>query len=81
MRHFTALLALFLLVGCSTPAPIDVTIACPPLRTWTPVEQAALAKALQPIPESSPIWLMSKDWLAMRDVIRACQKSNHHQEN
>lgn len=74
MRKLAAIVTFAILAGCASPPPIDVTIACPPLRTWTPAEQAALAAALTPIPEASPIWTMEKDWQAMRDAIRACQK-------
>lgn len=67
------ILACLLLVGCATPAPIDVQVSCPPLRTWTADEQAALATALSPIPPESMLWALERDWQATRDAIRACK--------
>lgn len=75
MKLAVSVLAL-LLAGCAAK-PIDVTLACPPLRAWTAQEQKDLAAALAPVPQSSPIWTLELDWQATRDAIRACQKANN----
>lgn len=61
-----------LMYGCAG-AP-DIQVNCPPLRTWSQADQNKLAEALLPIPSSSPIWDLERDWQAGRDAIRACQK-------
>lgn len=73
---YTVLFAMLILAGCANaPPPLDVTIQCPPLRTWTSAEQAALAMAMAPIPRDSMIWTLELDWQSQRDAIRACSKS------
>lgn len=72
MAKIFLICATVILVGCASPPPIDVQVSCPPLRTWTPAEEGALAAALAPIPESSPLWTQHFDWQRMRDAIRAC---------
>jgi hypothetical protein len=74
MRRLILLPLLLGLAGCPGVAPIDIQTACPPLRAWSAADQKALADALAPIPESSPLWALEKDWGQMRDAIRACQK-------
>lgn len=78
LRRFLAILALLAVSGCSTPAPIDVAIACPPLRTWSPAEQAALAIALGSVPKQSVLWELELDWQSLRDSVRACNNSPKH---
>ena len=72
MARSAAILALLVLTACASPAPLDVKVVCPPLRTWTAAEETALAAALAPIPEASPLWALEKDWQATRDAIRVC---------
>lgn len=69
------ILAALLLTCCATPSPIDVRVECPPLRTWAAADLSALADAMAPLSESSPIWIMEKDWQRDRDAIRACINS------
>ena len=57
-----------------SPPPADVRVECPPIRTWTPAEQTALAAALSAIPEGSVVWVLERDWQSMRDAARACKK-------
>lgn len=73
MRRWTILAAL-VLASCASPPPADVRVECPPIRTWTPAEQAALAAALSAIPEGSVVWVLERDWQSMRDAARACKK-------
>lgn len=73
---------LFILAGCATDQPPQPQTAplvaiCPSLRTWTPAEDAALKTALQPVPDTSPIFDMAKDWYALRRQTEACIASNH----
>lgn len=69
------ILAAFL-AGCSTTPPaIDVTVACPPLTTWTVGDQAALAATLAPVPGDSVLWRLERDWQSTRDAIRACRST------
>lgn len=69
-----ALIACLCLAGCATaPPPLDVQVKCPPLRTWSQAEQAALADAMAKIPSDSPVWSMELDWQQSRDAIRACR--------
>ena len=78
MHRLLALMACMALSSCSTPAPIDVTVACPPLRAWSPAEQAALALNLAKVSRDSEIWVMSEDWISLRDAVRACNNSPKH---
>lgn len=71
MRHLSALAICLLVAACATTQP-PIATGCPALRTWTIAGQAALATALTPIPESSPVWDMERDWQRMRDEIKAC---------
>lgn len=72
-----SLLAIFVLGACAeTPPPLDVTVACPPLTTWTVADQAALAATLSPIPSESILWKLEMDWQRTRDAIKACRAAN-----
>lgn len=75
MRRAAAIILCGFLASCAS-AP-DVQVGCPALKTWTADQQKALAAALEPIPESSPIWQMEFDWGRMRGEIRACKATNH----
>lgn len=73
---------LLILAGCATdsppaPATAPITVVCPSLRVWTKDQQAALATALDPIPETSPIWSAIRDWTVLRTQAVACKSSNH----
>lgn len=72
MKRF-ALIACLCLAGCTTPPPLDVAVKCPPIRTWSQAEQAALADAMAKIPSDSVLWRLEIDWQAQRDAIRACR--------
>ncbi len=70
-----ALFAVLAVAGCAeAPAPMDVMVSCPPLSTWTPGEQAALAVELSPLSRDSMLVKLELDWQKTRDSIRACQK-------
>jgi len=63
--------ALIVLSGCGHARP--VAVLCPAVKPYTPAEQRALAEALRPLAESSPlVWAMA-DYGALRAAARACK--------
>ena len=69
--------AMLCLLGCaSAPPPLDTKIVCPPVTTWSPKDELALAMALRKVPSDSPLWTLEQDWQKMRDALKACQTPN-----
>lgn len=87
MNRLSALCLALMLAACaSTPAPAPasppqtalpppVKQVCIPVTPWTMQQQADLANALAPIPETSPIVRLLLDWEKMRDEAKACIKA------
>ncbi len=65
--------AALLVASCAGPPPPSSVLACPPLHSYSPAEQLALAQALRGLPASSPLVSAMLDYQALRDADRACQ--------
>lgn len=65
-----ALAAALALSACQTTTA--VVTACPPLRTYSATEQAALAVEVAGLPAGSALLGMVMDYGRMRDADRAC---------
>ncbi len=59
----------------ATPAPLagKARPGCPIVAEISRADQAAIWGALAALPASSPIWILIKDDLKMRDEARACR--------
>lgn len=67
--------AVLMLSACmGTPRPA-ATIACPPVKPYTAAQQKALSAAWASVPAGSPLDSAMTDYLALRDVARACAAS------
>lgn len=80
------LLACLLLAGCATAPqtatisaePVTQTVAktiCPPIISYTQVQESALAAAIKMLPADSPLVGAMVDYGQLRATIRACTAS------
>jgi len=75
--RWLAVLPVLALAACATDSPpppqtAPTTVVCLPVTLWTKPQELALANALQPISEDSPIWAMARDWTKIRAAAKAC---------
>jgi hypothetical protein len=84
LRLAAPVLAFLVLSGCASggssspnPPPVSLTPVCPAVKTYTPDEQKALAKAVAVLPADSPIIGALGDYSRMRAASRACGKQGH----
>lgn len=54
-------------------SPVQISTQCPPLATYTPAQQQALAAAVQALPDGSPLVSAMLDYGQLRAADRACQ--------
>lgn len=71
MTRFAALLLPILLIGCSTINAAH----CPPVKEWTPEQNAQLGAELEAMPEGSITIDVIADYIRMRDQARLCKGS------
>lgn len=64
------------LAGCAAPTPIP-TVVCPAIVEYTPDFQRRVASDLAAyVPPGSSIERLVLDYVALRDQVRACEKSS-----
>jgi hypothetical protein len=66
-------LGIVTLSGCAATVPPVVTVACPPVRSYTLAQEQQLGAAVQALPPDSPLIPAMEDYGAMRKVARACK--------
>jgi len=72
------LMLAWLLYGCATAAPppvVTVKVMCPPIVSYTPAHQKALAAALRALSQDNPLSGAMADYHKLRDALRACSAS------
>ena len=67
--RWVVLLALIALAGCTNP----VVTSCPAIRSYTPVEEDALANAFNALPDNSPLIQPMLEWAKLRGELASCQ--------
>jgi hypothetical protein len=71
-----AILACLMLAACGTtqsaPAAPMFSVACPPLTTYTPAQEADLAAALIMLDQANPLVQAMTDYGKLRAADRAC---------
>lgn len=59
-------------VGVSEPPAAPPSLVCPPLVEYSAEEREAVAQAVEALPEGSPLVGLVDDYLALREMVRAC---------
>ena len=71
MKTIVAIIGLAALSGCATPnAP--ASNACPPVAPYTKSFEAQWGAELAKLPETDPLAIVSRDYIKLRDLSRAC---------
>lgn len=74
--------ATILLSGCATPAyKTEFEVYCPPIKEYSQEFGLELADEVEQIPaDKSRIVTVISDYIALRDLLRACQENSNRAE-